>query len=248
MAFTMISDLTPLKESWRIKARIVRLWYQPDYSNIKKINSLELILVDEKGSNLQATIEESLIRRFEGLVKKGTSRIISSFGMITNAGKHLAHAYKVNFYYRTIVRDCEDAQLPQYRFDFVSFDKILKQHINEVILVDVIGELTGMDDLINISKTDTPNNKLTIELEDLHKNKLTGTLYGKYAEQPSDSPTKDDIQGPIVVVLQFARLRVLEMKFLYQIHYGRQHYSSIMWIYLRCKNKVFKVKKIHNLM
>ena len=48
------------------------------------------------------------------------------------------HAYKVNFYYRTIVRDCEDAQLPQYGFDFVSFDKILKQQVNELILVGTI--------------------------------------------------------------------------------------------------------------
>ncbi|XP_021760663.1 uncharacterized protein LOC110725504 [Chenopodium quinoa] len=41
--------------------------------------------------------------------------------------KHLAtsHAYKVNFYYRTIVRDCEDAQLPQYKFDLCPSTKSL---------------------------------------------------------------------------------------------------------------------------
>ncbi|KAL2933250.1 Eukaryotic translation initiation factor 3 subunit I [Bienertia sinuspersici] len=90
MSLAMILGITTLKESWKIKVRIVRLWYQPDYNNLNITGSIEMVLVDEK----------THIGRFDSLVKEDCYRLISHFGVVNNIGKHRAtnHSYKINFF------------------------------------------------------------------------------------------------------------------------------------------------------
>ncbi|KAL2929367.1 hypothetical protein RDABS01_034778 [Bienertia sinuspersici] len=73
MAYSMISDITPKKESWKIKVRIIRLWYQPAYNN-------------PNGSKIQATIKKTHINRFQKMVTEGSMRLISHFGVISKLG------------------------------------------------------------------------------------------------------------------------------------------------------------------
>ncbi|KAL2905027.1 Replication protein A 70 kDa DNA-binding subunit [Bienertia sinuspersici] len=97
-SINMINDLTPINENWRIKIRIIRLWEVPNYNNPNVVDSIELVLVDEKGQGY----------------KQGSCRIIAKFGLISNVGKHRAtnHSYKLNFFFKTVVRECEDVHLP----------------------------------------------------------------------------------------------------------------------------------------
>ncbi|KAL2897941.1 30S ribosomal protein S8 chloroplastic, partial [Bienertia sinuspersici] len=76
--------------------RIIRLWKVPNYNNPTVVDSIELVLVDEK--------------RFSNTVKEGSCRIIAKFGLISNIGKHRAtnHSYKLNFFFKTIAKECED--------------------------------------------------------------------------------------------------------------------------------------------
>ncbi|KAL2941879.1 Replication protein A 70 kDa DNA-binding subunit, partial [Bienertia sinuspersici] len=136
-SFNMINDLTPINENWRIKVRIIRLWKVPNYNNPNVVDSIELVLVDEKGSRIQATIRKSIMQRFSNMVKEGSCRIIAKFGLISNIGKHRAtnHSYKLNFFFKTVVRECEDVQLPLHGLNFTSFAKILKNEIDDSVLV-----------------------------------------------------------------------------------------------------------------
>ncbi|XP_021734893.1 replication protein A 70 kDa DNA-binding subunit B-like [Chenopodium quinoa] len=163
MSYTMLNYITPLKENWKIKVRIVRVWYVPDYNKPEKIGSIEFVLVDEKGSKMQASIKQTLIQRFEKLVNEGSTCIISNFGVGKNYGK--------------------------YRATYV------------------IGTITGIGKMIDESKGSTPNFKLPLEIEDQQKNKLKTTLWGKYAEQVSNF-VKDDIQGHVVIIIQFAMIKI----------------------------------------
>ncbi|XP_056694876.1 uncharacterized protein [Spinacia oleracea] len=177
MAFTMIKDITPLKESWRLKVRIVRFWEQPDFKDHTVIGTHELILVDEKGSKIQATINKHLFDNYKNLVKEGATRIISNFLVKKTGGQHRAtsHDYKIVFIYKTNVRECDNVQLPLHGFDFVPFDKMHKKEVNDVFLVDVIGECTAMSDKIDTSTNGTPNYKVMFELEDLKLGSLLPT-------------------------------------------------------------------------
>lgn len=43
-----ISDITPMKETWKIRVQIVRLWKIPSLENLSKIKGIEMVLMDEK--------------------------------------------------------------------------------------------------------------------------------------------------------------------------------------------------------
>ena len=46
--YDCLDDVTPAKETWRIKARIIRLWKVPVYNCNDQTNSIEVVLQDEK--------------------------------------------------------------------------------------------------------------------------------------------------------------------------------------------------------
>ncbi|KAL2942045.1 Nitrogenase molybdenum-iron protein alpha chain, partial [Bienertia sinuspersici] len=66
--------------------RIIRLWEVPNYNNPNVVDSIELLLVDGKGSRIQASIRNTIMQRFSNTVKEGSCRIIAKFGLISNIG------------------------------------------------------------------------------------------------------------------------------------------------------------------
>ncbi|KAL2924030.1 Replication factor A protein 1, partial [Bienertia sinuspersici] len=123
--------------NWKIKVRIIRLWEVPNYNNQNVVDSIELVLIDEKGSRIQASIKKIIMQRFSNTVKEGSCRIIAKFGLISNIGKHRAtnHSYKLNFFFKTVVKECEDVQIPLHGLNFTSFAQILKNEIDDSVLV-----------------------------------------------------------------------------------------------------------------
>ncbi|KAL2942619.1 30S ribosomal protein S8 chloroplastic [Bienertia sinuspersici] len=106
-SINMINDLTPINKIG-IKVRIIQLWEVPNYNNPNVVDSIELVLVDEKGSRIQASIRKTIMQWFSNTVKEGSCRIIAKFGLISNIGKHRAtnHSYKLNFFFMTVVKEC----------------------------------------------------------------------------------------------------------------------------------------------
>ncbi|KAL2943672.1 tRNA pseudouridine synthase A, partial [Bienertia sinuspersici] len=151
-----------------IIVRVIKLWEVPNYINLEVIYSIELVLIHKQGSKIQESIQKTIMQRFSNMGKEGSCRIITKFGVVSNIGKQRATnpSYKINFL-RDCCRECEDVQIPLHGLDFTSFDKIMKNKVDDTILVDVIGEVTVIGDLVNVSKDSKPNYKLAIELEDL---------------------------------------------------------------------------------
>ncbi|KAL2895689.1 Replication protein A 70 kDa DNA-binding subunit, partial [Bienertia sinuspersici] len=118
--------------------RIIRLWEVPNYNNPNVVALIELVLVDEKGSRIQASIRKTIMQRFSNMVKEGSCRIIAKFGLISNIGKHRAtnnHSYKHNFFFKTVVKECEDVQIPLHGLNFTSIAQILKNEIDDSVFV-----------------------------------------------------------------------------------------------------------------
>ncbi|KAL6579215.1 hypothetical protein OROMI_009431 [Orobanche minor] len=71
--------------------------------------------------------------------------------------------------------------------------------------VDVVGQMIGASELVDISKRSGGNTKRqTIHLRNAQNSILICTLWGKYAEDISKYLTREE---PIVVIMQFARLK-----------------------------------------
>jgi hypothetical protein len=47
-AFDMLGPVSPGKESWRFKVRVLRLWSVASFMRPDQVNSLEMVLIDEK--------------------------------------------------------------------------------------------------------------------------------------------------------------------------------------------------------
>lgn len=48
LQYNFVDDITPNKETWRIKVRIIRTWRRPNFNNPNEENSIEMVLMDEK--------------------------------------------------------------------------------------------------------------------------------------------------------------------------------------------------------
>jgi hypothetical protein len=52
-AFDLLGAVTPGKDSWRFKVRVLRLWNTYSFLKPDVVNSLEMVLIDEKVSLLK---------------------------------------------------------------------------------------------------------------------------------------------------------------------------------------------------
>ncbi|RYQ79300.1 hypothetical protein Ahy_Scaffold6g108024 [Arachis hypogaea] len=60
-AMDMVNKINPEKEAWNLKVRVIRLWTVPTFTSQLLPNSMEMILVDESGCKIQATIRKTMI-------------------------------------------------------------------------------------------------------------------------------------------------------------------------------------------
>ncbi|KAL2921795.1 Replication protein A 70 kDa DNA-binding subunit B [Bienertia sinuspersici] len=60
MAVKDVSDINPSKESWKLVVRVTHLWHVPSYNNPSELHSIGLVLMDEKGDKIQASIKISI--------------------------------------------------------------------------------------------------------------------------------------------------------------------------------------------
>ncbi|XP_057446226.1 uncharacterized protein LOC130738282 [Lotus japonicus] len=104
-----IDDLTKIdasKETWTIFAKFNRLWLSSSLYGSKLPSSMDMILMDDKGCKIHATVRKALIYRFKSLLTEGRVYQISFFG-VGESGRDFrptSHPFKINFDIHTSVR------------------------------------------------------------------------------------------------------------------------------------------------
>ncbi|PNY04521.1 replication factor-A carboxy-terminal domain protein [Trifolium pratense] len=82
--FDMLCDVVPGRESWRVKVRVIRVWEVPNFLNPDQINSIEMVLIDEKGGKIHATIRKQLLYLFKNKISEGHVYKISYLAVAPN--------------------------------------------------------------------------------------------------------------------------------------------------------------------
>ncbi|KAM3232925.1 hypothetical protein P3L10_018284 [Capsicum annuum] len=78
-----ISDITITKMHWKLKVLVVRLWEVKDRFNPNALYAIEMILQDEHGNRIQASICSSMLKQFKSNIKEhDVIGEIISFGQI----------------------------------------------------------------------------------------------------------------------------------------------------------------------
>lgn len=109
-----ISAIRSGRFDWKLRVRVVRIWDLPDRGVDDVVNSVEMILVDQLGDRIQATILKRLVPLFRGTLFEGEIYRMSFFSVLPNVGLLLctSHPYKLLFDLRTSVRPAVAFSIP----------------------------------------------------------------------------------------------------------------------------------------
>ncbi|KAL6517514.1 hypothetical protein OROMI_033215 [Orobanche minor] len=209
-----VRRIDPSKETKLIRIRVQWLWFVPRNDNPDNFYSMQMILCDEVMSTkrfgntkIQASVPRAQIGKISQTMKEGFLYGLQNYTAGQNVDDFLctSHPYRLGFHRYTTVKPCPRLEIPRYGFQFVAFEKINEGAMDLKLSVDVIGQMIGAGELIDISKRSGGNTKRqTIHLRNAQNSILVCTLWGKYAEEISKYLTREE---PIVVIMQFARLK-----------------------------------------
>ncbi|XP_052114345.1 uncharacterized protein LOC107479910 [Arachis duranensis] len=127
-AMDMVNKINPEKEAWNLKVRVIRLWTVPTFTGQLLPNSVEMILVDESGCKIQATVRKTMIYRFKQLLTEGRVYVMKLFSVVPNQGSYKAtrHQFKLIFQFRTTVRDAICDFIPKSALTISPFTELLE--------------------------------------------------------------------------------------------------------------------------
>nr|GEX49956.1 replication protein A 70 kDa DNA-binding subunit B [Tanacetum cinerariifolium] len=75
-----ISDLSPVKDNIKLRVRILRAWLQPLYNN-QQVKNMEMIVMDEHNTKMQATVRMDKLKRFQHHLKEGNALTIQRYSL-----------------------------------------------------------------------------------------------------------------------------------------------------------------------
>ncbi|KAK1414857.1 hypothetical protein QVD17_30618 [Tagetes erecta] len=75
--FNLFNELDVAREDYTLKVRIIRLWRQPMFRNPTETYSIEMILLDEEGNRIQASVLNRFFNRFEQFLNERVCLIIT---------------------------------------------------------------------------------------------------------------------------------------------------------------------------
>ncbi|PWA74914.1 oxoglutarate/iron-dependent dioxygenase [Artemisia annua] len=133
MKITPLQEITPDKGKANIKVKIVSLWNQYYNNNPSKVAGMDMILMDEQGTKIHATINSSVVCDFDSLLKENNYHIISNFNVKRNVDstKLSKHEFKIHFYRKTNVRNCSEFICTDDVMEFISFKDFLDARIDQ---------------------------------------------------------------------------------------------------------------------
>ncbi|XP_024016522.1 replication protein A 70 kDa DNA-binding subunit C-like [Eutrema salsugineum] len=206
-SFTDLYSVKPFKTQWRVHVKILKVWKQ--YLN--GVETLEMVVVDEKNQTMHVTLKKEFIKKNENLLEEGASRIITNFQVAHNGSKFKTspHVYKIFFASTTSVKPAEEMDPRILGFKFVKFSDIHEGKMNPDFLIDVIGQIVSIGDveILNVGKRQTK--RLSMEIRDTENVRLNCVLWGQFAEN-LESVAQHANDAVIVAVLRFGKLKLYQ--------------------------------------
>lgn len=169
-----------------------------------------MVLMDEKGDTIAATIKKNLMPDFEGLLTEGSVYMLSKFSVADSKGhlKMSKHKYHISFQKKTVVKAVTSGFPSSLsRFSFVEFNTILHDNLSEDYAINIIGVVTAYTDLIRISAEGRTTKRVSFELQDVEMDRLRCTLWGEHTDQFHAFTGSMRGDEHVIVIIQLGRLR-----------------------------------------
>jgi len=79
--FSTISEISTEKTFWNLKAKVIRLWKISDFNRNTLPFSTEMVLMDETGNIIHATIKKTLLYKFKNDIFEGRCYNFENMGV-----------------------------------------------------------------------------------------------------------------------------------------------------------------------
>ncbi|XP_024013323.1 uncharacterized protein LOC112087608 [Eutrema salsugineum] len=155
---TPLADVKPYRTGWKVQVKVFHTWKQ---YQTKSGESLEIILGNEMGTKIHATVKKNLLHRFEQMMVVGEWKFIENFSLNQASGQYRTtrHQFKMSFISSTVA------------------SKSSKRSDNVSRQVESFCELQ----IISVMNKDT--SKLEFALRNANDERLPCTLWGKLGEE-----------------------------------------------------------------
>ncbi|MCH82309.1 replication protein A 70 kDa dna-binding subunit C-like, partial [Trifolium medium] len=202
--FESVKDINDGKDLWKISVKIREKW-----SNSKDgKQSIELLVVDDKGDDISVFIPHEVIQNSEKLIELTVNNTytMQNFQVSKNDDLYKAshHVYKLRFNGGTIVKDVNVHKIADPVTNCKPFIQIANLDFREDLLYDVI----GLVDQVGYSQPNPGNRKVQVNLtlKDLSNTPIACTLWENYAHKFFN--VQDQAKGdPIIVFMKYAKIK-----------------------------------------
>ncbi|KAI3676588.1 hypothetical protein L1987_86199 [Smallanthus sonchifolius] len=216
------------------------------YNNPAETYSIEMIVVDEEGTTMQANVLKRWFSLFEHLLKDtGCYFIVKlTIGRNNSRNKYVANDNKIGIYSDSKVYLCSDFSGPTYGFSFTTFDPIVAQSIPEDTPLDVIGFVADVGEVKNIKTSKGKDTyKVNVLIQDLKMHKIFLSLWGSYADEILDVWANKEKSGLIILRKSLA-LKIVCFRILVFRHVQPTHQISRERFYLILRNTLLTLSSI----
>ncbi|XP_074297451.1 uncharacterized protein LOC141628178 [Silene latifolia] len=169
-----ITETTPKTEL--IKKRVIRMWLRKSDKNPTVVQGVELILADQNGDTIQATIKKSLVKIFLEVLNEGDTYKIRKFNTSSNRlGYDMAtfHLCKIWFEYSTRVIPVLIPDIPNFVLTFYTFKDFAMGAMPDKLYV-VFGEY--VEQMTKIEEAFKNKNKPTLVLMYIKRSVYNGEV------------------------------------------------------------------------
>ncbi|XP_057425978.1 replication protein A 70 kDa DNA-binding subunit B-like [Lotus japonicus] len=199
--YVRVCDLDASKEDWCILARVVRLWNVISTERGSPVSAIEMILVDEAGTQIQAAVRKKYVKKFDRILREGPVYSLRNFTVADNVGDHrtTSHQFKIIIQGETVAVIKPDNLVPVFPLTFASFEDIVGGRLDTAYLVDVMGLITGLGTERQYVTNGTRTKMNVIELENSGI-KLNCALWGRYNDQLNQFLQAGDTETAVVAI------------------------------------------------
>nr|CAD1837149.1 unnamed protein product [Ananas comosus var. bracteatus] len=204
MDYDIVSQISTSKKNCRIKVRVVRTWDSiiPPFQNLI---STYFLLLDEQENSIQAFARKQEASDFKDLLAEGNVYYLANFNILPNKKSYRAAngKYIIQLTRSTAVNETKDHvdAIPLHKFTFTDFLDISDDNENNVNLIEVIGQIISVGSLTHLYAGPKLTLKRNVEIQNLRKDKLSVTLWDKFATDfDEDAIMNKEKDIPVIII------------------------------------------------
>ncbi|KAL3619467.1 hypothetical protein CASFOL_037041 [Castilleja foliolosa] len=204
--YVNISELEPGRSSFGIKVRVVRCYRQPSPHKADPDGTLELILHDEIGDRIHATMDYGVFKDKKLDIIEGNLYKFMSFMVAHDMSKYrtTTNPFKLRLYNSTSITSFQDSDFPSSMYNFRDLFEIANDiAVDNFQLLDVIGRVVSYQKPTFVAKLST--NRMDFKIANTQGRELGCSLWSEYIDPVLEIFAKDDPR-PIIICIQFGKI------------------------------------------